>query len=227
MAGMRRRRAWRQEPAPPGKKLLWAFFCLFYCETDGLTLDEVIDSNRMSQMNVFQKLGHPYIPFNYIRHDRPRGIVKYHDKIEWHVRHESTWWNTTVHLRARLVIPYLYHSFTEWTCLHEPWTCAATFWVARWFIFKTKNPTLGKLWNALDWKMLIYFMAICNILWTLGMFYDHLVHLVHFFPVLVSCTKKNLATLAPCGTTIDTMRPKLWSVLTVSHGVVWHRTTWK
>jgi hypothetical protein len=26
----------------------------------------VIDSNRRSQMNVFQKFGHPYIPFNYI-----------------------------------------------------------------------------------------------------------------------------------------------------------------
>jgi hypothetical protein len=35
-------------------------------------------------------------------------------------------------------------------------------------------------------------MAIWIILQTFGMFYDHL---VYFFPVLVSCAKKNLATL--------------------------------
>jgi hypothetical protein len=41
-------------------------------------------------------------------------------------------------------------------------------------------------------------MAIWNILWTLGIFYDYLVHFVFIlciFPVLVACTKKNLATL--------------------------------
>jgi hypothetical protein len=38
----------------------------FYCETAGLTFDEVIHSNRMSQMNVFQGLGHPCVPFNYV-----------------------------------------------------------------------------------------------------------------------------------------------------------------
>jgi hypothetical protein len=51
--------------------------------------------------------------------------------------------------------------------------------------FQTKNPNLGKFWRALDWKMLIYFMAIRNILQTLDTFYDHLVHFVfiwyHFF----------------------------------------------
>jgi hypothetical protein len=51
---------------------------------------------------------------------------------------------------------------------------------------------LGKFWRALDRKMLIYFMPIWNILQTFGTF---CVQLVHFFPVLVSCTKKNLATL--------------------------------
>jgi hypothetical protein len=64
--------------------------------------------------------------------------------------------------------------------------------------FQTKNPNLGKFWRVLDWKMLIYFMAIWNVLQTFGMFYRHLecftdiwnvlqtfgifcVHLVHFF----------------------------------------------
>jgi hypothetical protein len=63
---------------------------------------------------------------------------------------------------------------------------------------KQKNPTLGKFWRALDWKMFIYFMAIWNILWKFEIFYDPLVHFVlvlYIFPVLVSCTKKSLATL--------------------------------
>jgi hypothetical protein len=64
--------------------------------------------------------------------------------------------------------------------------------------FQTKNSNLGKFWRALDGKMLIYFMAIWYILHPFGIFYDHLVHFViiwYIFPVLVSCTKKNLATL--------------------------------
>jgi hypothetical protein len=41
-------------------------------------------------------------------------------------------------------------------------------------------------------------MAIWNILQAFGKFYDHLLHFVfiwYIFPVLVSCTKKNLAIL--------------------------------
>jgi hypothetical protein len=52
--------------------------------------------------------------------------------------------------------------------------------------FQTKNP------NTLDWKKLIYFMAIWNSLQTFGIFYDPLEHLGSFgtfFPVLVSFTK--------------------------------------
>jgi hypothetical protein len=64
--------------------------------------------------------------------------------------------------------------------------------------FQTKNLNLGKFWWTLEWKMLKCFMAIWNILRTLGIFYDHLVHFMliwYIFTVLVSCTKKNLATL--------------------------------
>jgi hypothetical protein len=39
-------------------------------------LTKKIDSNRMSQMNVFQGLRHPYIPNNYIRNIRLRGTAK-------------------------------------------------------------------------------------------------------------------------------------------------------
>jgi hypothetical protein len=64
--------------------------------------------------------------------------------------------------------------------------------------FQTKNPNLGNFWRALDWKMLIYFMAICNINGHLGSFmaiWYNLCSFGTFFAVLVSCTEKNLATL--------------------------------
>jgi hypothetical protein len=51
--------------------------------------------------------------------------------------------------------------------------------------FQTKNPNLGKFMRALDWKMLICYMAIWDILRTFGIFYDHLVHFVfiwYIFP---------------------------------------------
>jgi hypothetical protein len=66
--------------------------------------------------------------------------------------------------------------------------------------FQTKNPNLGKFWRALDRKIWIYFWAILNISRIFGIFYDHLVHFVfiwYIFPVFVSHTKKNLATLTP------------------------------
>jgi hypothetical protein len=46
--------------------------------------------------------------------------------------------------------------------------------------FETKNPYLGKFWRVLQWKMLVYFMAIWSILRPYGIFYGHLVHV--FFP---------------------------------------------
>jgi hypothetical protein len=64
--------------------------------------------------------------------------------------------------------------------------------------FRTKNPNLGKFWRALDGKILIYFRTFWNILWAFGLIYYHLVLFVfiwYIFPVLLPCTKKNLATL--------------------------------
>jgi hypothetical protein len=61
--------------------------------------------------------------------------------------------------------------------------------------FQTKNPNLGKFWRGSDWKMLINFRAIWNTLRAFGIFYDHWVHFVFVWYILVSCTKKNLATL--------------------------------
>jgi hypothetical protein len=47
--------------------------------------------------------------------------------------------------------------------------------------FQTKKLNLGKFgWRALDWKMLIYFMSIWNILRTFGTFFVHLVYFSSF-----------------------------------------------
>jgi hypothetical protein len=61
---------------------------------------------------------------------------------------------------------------------------------------------LAEFWRALDWKMFLFFL----ILGPFGIFYvdlgchDHLVHFLFckFFTALVSCPKKNLATLVLC-----------------------------
>jgi hypothetical protein len=64
--------------------------------------------------------------------------------------------------------------------------------------FETKNTNLGKFWTVLRWKMLVYIMAIRSILWQSGIFYGFLVYfnvIWYIFPVLVSCSAKNQATL--------------------------------
>jgi hypothetical protein len=50
------------------------------------------------------------------------------------------------------------------------------FRVARWFVFKPKNPNLGKFWRALDWK----------ILWLHGIFYGHLGYFITVWYILCS-----------------------------------------
>jgi hypothetical protein len=63
--------------------------------------------------------------------------------------------------------------------------------------FQTKNPILGKFWRELQWNMLVHFMDSWPISRPFEIFYWHLVYLVviwYIVPVLVCCTKKNLAT---------------------------------
>jgi uncharacterized Tic20 family protein len=55
--------------------------------------------------------------------------------------------------------------------------------------FKTKNRNLGKFWRALEWKILVYFMTIWNILLPFGIVYGHL-ELGIFFPPWYVWTKK-------------------------------------
>jgi hypothetical protein len=62
--------------------------------------------------------------------------------------------------------------------------------------FQSKNPNLGKFWSAIDWKMLIYFMAVWNILLRFGRFSGHLVHFVFIWYIFsVFWYHVNLATL--------------------------------
>jgi hypothetical protein len=61
--------------------------------------------------------------------------------------------------------------------------------------FHTKNPNLGIFWRGLDWKMLVYFTTLWNIL--LGLFYGRysLWSFAIFFLFWYVWTNKNLATL--------------------------------
>jgi hypothetical protein len=83
--------------------------------------------------------------------------------------------------------------------------------VVRWFIFKPKIPIWANFWGPwmgkcsyIVWPFgilyghLRYFMTIWNIFRTFGVFmtiWYILCSFGTFFPVLVSCTNKNLATL--------------------------------
>jgi hypothetical protein len=47
--------------------------------------------------------------------------------------------------------------------------------VARWYIFKPKNPSLGKFWRVLEWKRMVYVLVIRNKLQPFGTYYGQLV----------------------------------------------------
>jgi hypothetical protein len=61
--------------------------------------------------------------------------------------------------------------------------------------FQSKNPNSGKFWRAFDGKMLRYSSAILNILRTLVILYDHLVHFVFiwyiFYGFGIICLEKS------------------------------------
>jgi hypothetical protein len=61
--------------------------------------------------------------------------------------------------------------------------------------FPTKNPNLGKFWRDLQWKMLVYFMAMWSILRPFCLLCSCCMVIWYIFPVLVYSTEKNLATL--------------------------------
>jgi hypothetical protein len=73
-------------------------------------------------------------------------------------------------------------------------------WVARRFVFKPKIPIWVNFGGCCDGSCwyITYYMVICSILWPSGLFYGFLVCfkvIWYILPVLVSCSKKNVATL--------------------------------
>jgi hypothetical protein len=82
--------------------------------------------------------------------------------------------------------------------------------------FQAKNRNLGKFWRVLQWKMLVYFIDTWSILWSFVIFYRRLVKLLQFgifYPVLVFCAKKNLATLEATRRVVN-----VYSAGVVTHG---------
>jgi hypothetical protein len=103
------------------------------------------------------------------------------------------WWTLPL---CRYQCSPLWAKFTPRGQVH---LCGQTHVVKNWCLWQgcqrvCFQTNLGKFWRAFDWKVFIYFMAICNVSRTLGIFYD-LGFIWYIFSVLVSCTKINLATL--------------------------------
>jgi hypothetical protein len=80
-------------------------------------------------------------------------------------------------------------------------------WVARWFVYKPKKYQFGQFLEGVEMEDVGIFLAVRSILWPSGIFYGFLVYLKvnwYILPVLVSCSKKNLATLFGSETSLRT-----------------------
>jgi hypothetical protein len=74
--------------------------------------------------------------------------------------------------------------------------------------FQTKNPNLGKFWRDLEWKMLVYFMVIWNILRSFGTLHGHFGNVVVIWYIFLRfgmlCQEKSgnpdSNPLTPCST---------------------------
>jgi hypothetical protein len=64
--------------------------------------------------------------------------------------------------------------------------------------FLSKNPNLGKFGRVLQWKMLVYYMGICYILWPFVILCGYLAYIFPFWYVV---QRKHSATLlgSRCG----------------------------
>jgi hypothetical protein len=65
-------------------------------------------------------------------------------------------------------------------------------------LFSNQKSQFGKIFQGLRLENVYTFYGQLNIVWVFGIFCDHSEHIVliwYSFPVSVSCTKKNLATL--------------------------------
>jgi hypothetical protein len=61
--------------------------------------------------------------------------------------------------------------------------------------FQTKNPDLGKNFGVLQWELLVYFTSIFWLFCLFSSYFAYFLVILYIFPVLVCCSKNNLATL--------------------------------
>jgi hypothetical protein len=94
-------------------------------------------------------------------------------------------------------------------------------------IFVYKKSQIGYILGALVWKNLVYLLAVCNILWPFRIVYGRLVYFIAIWyiplpptptPVLVYCTKKNLATLLKVHGSNAVDAEKIWAKFRYSFG---------
>jgi hypothetical protein len=86
-------------------------------------------------------------------------------------------------------------------------------------IFKPKNPNLGKVWRALQWKIFLHVMDIWSILRPMGILYGHLVYFVVIWyifslPIWYVFPRK---IWQPCSRPARTFSEKLWISPSESH----------
>jgi hypothetical protein len=97
---------------------------------------------------------------------------------------ENTFWNGHCRLTARLSFQVSENNLIKRKAISGH-RSRLGHRVARWVCFQTKNTNLGKFWRAMQWKMLVYFMAIWYILWPFGIFCVHFVYFMviwYIFP---------------------------------------------
>jgi hypothetical protein len=114
-----------------------------------------------------------------------------------HVCHHPCWFSKSFIMRQSMQRAWYYHSFFFPIKKPQPHSCQIVYVL-------TKNNCLGNFGRALEWKALEYFMAVWSILQSFGLSFGKCIsHLVYFFSILVCCTKKNLATLLVCTTSVN------------------------
>jgi hypothetical protein len=106
--------------------------------------------------------------------------------------------NVCMYISSRLVACIHIWKYRLWKHMSASLLCCADQG-CQMVCFQTKNPSVGKFWRALDWKMLIY------ILWPFGILYGYFWYYMTIWYILYSfgtffrfwyhVPKKNLATL--------------------------------
>jgi hypothetical protein len=82
------------------------------------------------------------------------------------VSHFGAFWYTCTNEKLTTLLPSLRIGFQFAFAAAAGWPDG---------LFQTKNPNLGNFGRALEWKMLVYFMTVGNVLRPFGLTYGRLV----------------------------------------------------